>query len=181
MRATCIAPRIDGWRWRRWWQGYQGRNLWHYFRADAVFAQPEPYEYLETEGFEYAIRLPANDALVRDIELLLTRPVRRPSNMPVVWYAGFLYQANSWSQARRVVAKVEWHSGELFSRIGVIVTNLKRLAKAMLRFYNQRGTAEQWIKEGKNAAKRTRLRHAVGGSHSGTGVSPVKRAGNPFH
>jgi hypothetical protein len=24
-------------------------------------------------------------------------------------------------------------------------------------FYNQRGTAEQWIKEGKNAAKWTRL------------------------
>lgn len=136
---------------------YQGRDLRRYFRADAAFAQPELYEYLEAEGFEYAIRLPANVALLRDIEPLLTRPVGRPSNVPVVWYAGFLYQAKSWSQARRVVAKVEWHSGELFPRIGFIVTNLKRPAKAVVRFYNQRGTAEQWIKEGKNAVKWTRL------------------------
>jgi hypothetical protein len=55
------------------------------------------------------------------------------------------------------VAKVEWHSGELFPRVGFIVTNLTRPAKRVVRFYNQRGTAEQWIKEGKNAVKWTRL------------------------
>src|ERR1035438_3580343 len=136
---------------------YQGRNIPRYFRADAAFANPELYEYLEGEGFEYAIRLPANDALLRDIEPMLTRPVGRPSNVPVVWYAGFLYQAKSWNRARRVVAKVEWHSGELFPRVGFIVTNLTRPAKRVVRFYNQRGTAEQWIKEGKNAVKWTRL------------------------
>jgi hypothetical protein len=136
---------------------YQGRNLRRYFRADAAFANPEIYEYLEAEGFEYAIRLPANDALLRDIEPLLTRPVGRPSSVPVVWYAGFLYQAKSWNQPRRVVAKVEWHSSELFPRVGFIVTNLTRPAKRVVRFYNQRGTAEQWIKEGKNAVKWTRL------------------------
>ena len=136
---------------------YQGRNLRRYFRADAAFANPELYEYLEAEGFEYAIRLPANDALLRDIEPMLTRPVGRPSNAPVVWYAGFLYQAKSWDGARRVVAKVEWHNGELFPRVGFIVTNLSRPAKRVVRFYNQRGTAEQWIKEGKNAVKWTRL------------------------
>jgi hypothetical protein len=70
---------------------YQGRNLRRYFRADAAFANPELYEYLEAAGFEYAIRLPANDTLLRDIEPLLTRPVGRPANAPVVWYAGFLY------------------------------------------------------------------------------------------
>jgi hypothetical protein len=136
---------------------YQGRKIPLYFRADAAFANPELYEYLEAEGFEYAIRLPGNDALLRDIEPMLTRPVGRPSTVPVVWYAGFLYQAKSWNQARRVVAKVEWHSGELFPRVGFIVTNLTRPAKRVVRFYNQRGTAEQWIKEGKNAVKWTRL------------------------
>jgi hypothetical protein len=55
------------------------------------------------------------------------------------------------------VAKVEWHKGELFPRVGFIVTNLTRPAKRAVRFYNQRGTAEQWIKEGKNAVKWTRL------------------------
>jgi hypothetical protein len=55
------------------------------------------------------------------------------------------------------VAKVEWHNGELFPHVGFIVTNLTRPAKRVVRFYNQRGTAEQWIKEGKNAVKWTRL------------------------
>lgn len=136
---------------------YQDRKIPLYFRADAAFANPELYEYLEAEGFEYAIRLPGNDALLRDIEPMLTRPVGRPSNVPVVWYAGFLYQAQSWDRARRVVAKVEWHHGELFPRVGFIVTNLVRPPKRVVRFYNQRGTAEQWIKEGKNALRWTRL------------------------
>ena len=136
---------------------YQDRKVPLYFRADAAFANPELYEYLEAQGFEYAIRLPANDALQRDIAPLLTRPVGRPSNTPVVWFAGFLYQAKSWNRTRRVVAKVEWHNGELFPRVGFIVTNLTRPAKRVVRFYNQRGTTEQWIKEGKNAVKWTRL------------------------
>ena len=115
------------------------------------------YEFLEAEGYGYAIRLPGNDVLQREIEPLLTRPVGRPSNAPVVRYADFSYQAQSWNRARRVVAKVEWHKGELFPRVGFIVTNLTRPAKRVVRFYNQRGTAEQWIKEGKNAVKWTRL------------------------
>jgi len=49
---------------------------------------------------------------------------------------------------RRVIAKVEWHSGELYPRVGFIVTNLARPAERVVAFYNQRGTAEQWIKEG---------------------------------
>ena len=56
-----------------------------------------------------------------------------------------------------VVAKVEWHAGELFPRIGFIVTNLRWKSSNVVRFYNKRGTAEQWIKEGKYALKWTRL------------------------
>ena len=55
------------------------------------------------------------------------------------------------------MAKVEWHPGELYPRVGFIVTNLARPAERIVAFYNQRGTAEQWIKEGKNAIKWTRL------------------------
>jgi energy-coupling factor transporter ATP-binding protein EcfA2 len=127
------------------------------FRADAAFAKPEIYEALEERGVKYAIRLPANDSLERDIAELLTRPVGRPSHKPVVWYKGFLYQAASWKTARRVVAKVEFHAGELFPRVGFIVTNLERPSRVVVRFYNKRGTAEQWIKEGKQAVKMTRL------------------------
>ena len=80
-----------------------------------------------------------------------------PSVKPLVEYKGFLYQSASWGKARRVVAKVEHHQGELFPRVGFIVTNLTLPSRAVVRFYNKRGTAEQWIKEGKQAVKMTRL------------------------
>ena len=47
------------------------------------------------------------------------------------------------------MTKVEWHPGELYPRVGFIVTNLARPAERVVAFYNQRGTAEQCIKEGK--------------------------------
>jgi hypothetical protein len=56
-----------------------------------------------------------------------------------------------------VVAKVEGHPGDLYQRVGFTFTNLSRSAKRVVAFYNQRGTAEQHIKEGKNAIKCTRL------------------------
>jgi hypothetical protein len=43
------------------------------FRADAAFAKPEIYKALEERGVKYAIRIPANDSLKRDIAELLTR------------------------------------------------------------------------------------------------------------
>jgi hypothetical protein len=49
------------------------------FRAEAAFAKPEIYEALEERGVNYAIRIPANNNLLRDVEELLTRPVGRPS------------------------------------------------------------------------------------------------------
>ena len=97
------------------------------------------------------------ESLERDVAELLTRPVGRPSHKPVVRYKSFLYQAESWKKARRVVAKVQFHLGELFPRVGFIVTNLETDSRAVVRFYNKRGTAEQWIKEGKQAVKITRL------------------------
>jgi hypothetical protein len=74
-----------------------------------------------------------------------------------VWCKGFLYRAASWTKARRAVAKVEFHAGELFPRLGFIVTNAQLANRKVVHFYNQRGMAEQWIKEGKQAVKMTRL------------------------
>jgi hypothetical protein len=136
---------------------YRGRDIPKFFRGDAAFAGPKLLRLLESEGFRYAIRIKANAVLERKIARLLKRPVGRPSHKPKVFYASFRYQAKSWECARRVVAKVEWHAGELFPRVGFIVTNLKGQPKRVVRFYNRRGTAEQWIKEGKNAVKWTKL------------------------
>ncbi len=187
------------------------------FRADAAFAKPEIYEAMEERGVDYVIRIPANKSLELEIEDILFRPPGRPNAKPLVRYKSFRYQAESWSKARRVVAKVEHHQGELFPRVGFVVTsmslpsrvlfrppgrpNAKPLvryksfryqaeswskarrvvakvehhqgelfprvgfvvtsmslpSRSVVRFYNKRGTAEQWIKEGKQATHWTRL------------------------
>ena len=136
---------------------YRGTMKRLYFQGDAAFANPEIYEFLEAEGIGYTIRLPANNVLQNRIGYLLKRPVGRPPHEVRRSYANFGYQAQSWNKPRRVVAKVEWHPGELYPRVGFIVTNLARPAERVVAFYNQRGTCEQYIKEGKGAIKWTRL------------------------
>jgi len=136
---------------------YRGTATSIAFRGDAAFAQPNMYEFLESEGIEYAIRLPANQILQAQIGRLLKRPIGRPPQHVQRFYKSFHYKAASWSHPRRVVAKVEWHLGELFPRVGFIVTNLSYSSKNIVGFYNKRGTCEQWIKEGKGAIKWTRL------------------------
>ena len=101
---------------------------------------------------------------------LMQRPIRtrRPPNEVRRSYANFTYQAGSWTKSRRVVAKVEWHPGELcgaahylarllgsfghevkliapqfYPRVGFIVTNMSRPAERVVAFYNKRGTCEQ--------------------------------------
>jgi len=103
------------------------------------------------------MRIKANDRLYDHVEYLMTRPVGRPSTKPKVLYHDFLYRAGSWDRTRRVIAKIEWHQGELFPRTGFILTNLKRKPEKVVRFYNQRGKCEQHIKEGKGAISWTRL------------------------
>jgi hypothetical protein len=73
-----------------------------------------------------------------------TRIFPNPKPSSLVWH-------------RHECRKVEYHAGELFPRLGFIVTNLETPSRAVVRFYNKRGTAEQWIKEGKQAVKMTRL------------------------
>ena len=136
---------------------YRGTVKRRYFRGDAAFANPEIYEFLEAESYGYAIRLPTNPVLQGKIGYLLKRPVGRPPQEVRRFFASFSYRAGSWNKPRHVVAKVEWHPGELYPRVGFIVTNLARSAEGVVAFYNQRGTCEQYIKEGKNAIKWTRL------------------------
>ena len=98
---------------------YRDVDVPKFFRGDAAFAIPELYDLLEAEGYEYVIRLKANQVLERHIGHLLTRPVGRPPKRPQRFYHSFDYQANSWDHPRRVVAKAQWHQGELFPRVGI--------------------------------------------------------------
>lgn len=87
----------------------------------------------------------------------MKRPIGRPPKDVRRYHASLSYQARSRDKPRRVVAKVEWHPGELYPRVGFIVTNLSRPAERVVAFYNQRDTTEQYIKEGKNAIGWMRL------------------------
>jgi hypothetical protein len=137
---------------------YAMRDLMRFFRADAAYAIPAIYARLEETGYFYTIRLPSNAVLKEKIAHRLTRPVGRPSLTKVKRiYEDIEYQAQSWDKPRRVIAKIEWHPGELFPKVGFIVTNMPMDPDWVVRFYNQRGTAEQHIKEGKYAFRWTRL------------------------
>jgi hypothetical protein len=136
---------------------YAERHLMRFFRGDAAFAIPDLYETLEAEGYFYAIRLRANRVLQGKVAHLLKRPLGRPPNRVQRFYGDFDCQAASWDKPRRVIAKVEWHPGELSPRVGFLVTNLPMDPDWIIHFYNQRGTAEQHIKKGKQAINWTRL------------------------
>ena len=111
-----------------------------YFRADAAFASPEVYKFLEAEGYGYAIRLPANAVLQRRIAHLLTRPVGRPPHEVRRFYASFRYQAETWS--RSPGRKVE--GGNLRCRA------VRMSVRGVVAFKWARHGGE-WIREGKNA------------------------------
>ena len=132
---------------------YAKRDIMRFFRADAAYAIAAIYERLEEAGYSYAIRLPANAVLREKIAHRLTRPVGRPSKSKVKqFFEDFQYQAGSRDKPRRVIARIEWHPGALFPRVGFIVTNLPMEPEEVTRFYNRRGTARQHIKKGKYAS-----------------------------
>ena len=138
---------------------YSKRGITPAFRGDAAFAKPELYTYLEEANSEYAIRLPTNKVLQAKIDKHQARPENGEASLDEIQriYVEFQYKAESWEKERRVVAKIEWPPGELIPKIGFIVTNMKKKPEDVVEFYNKRGTAEQYIKEGKLTFNWTRL------------------------
>ena len=134
---------------------YKGRKVRLYFRGDAAFALAGDLRIPRSRG------LPVRDPPSKEsgssrIGHAAHATRDRPPKGVLRYYASFSYQAGS-CRKRRVVAKVEWHPEELVPRVGFIVTNLSHSAERVTWFYNQRGKAEQYIKDGKNAIKWTRL------------------------
>jgi len=150
------------------WNGKNGRLIdWervcgviqvksYWFRGDAAFADPKTYEFCEDprNRVTYFIRLPANQILQRMMKPHLRRPVGRPPKSGIqVKTVDFHYQAGSWNKPRRVVCKIEWHTGELFPRVGFIITNSRLDEMDVIEVYNGRGDVENRIKEGKNTLR----------------------------
>ncbi len=84
----------------------------------------------------------------------LSRPVGRPPKCGIqTKLIDLTYQAGSWDRPRRVISKIEWNAGELFPRIGFIVTSSRLAAGKVVKVYNGRAEIENRIKEGKNALR----------------------------
>ena len=117
------------------------------------------------------VLLPANRVFQERIGYLLKRPVGRPSHDVRRSYANFTYQAGSWTKARRVVAKVEWNPGELYPRVGFIVTNMSRPAESVVAFYTSAARVN-------NGSRKARARSDGPGFPAAH--SPPKRCGFGF-
>jgi hypothetical protein len=140
-----LSPLVN--RYRSWF-----KQVW--LRADAAFAAPELYELCEKHRISYFTRLPINNVLKKLIHPHLKRPAGRPPESGVqVKVIELQYQAESWDKPRRVVCKLEWHTEELFPRVGFIVTNSRLDAEDVIQVYNGRAEIENRIKEGKNTLR----------------------------
>ena len=74
---------------------------------------------------KYAIRLPTNDSLERDIAELLTRQVGRPSHKHIALVQELPLPSRELEDSGTGRGESGVSLGELFPRVGFILTNLK--------------------------------------------------------
>jgi hypothetical protein len=129
------------------------------FRADAGFAVPALYNYLEGQPeTRYVIGFITNNRLLAETAPLLAKAQRQyqETGEKQRLFTSFSYQAESWDQPRRIIAKVE------YTRLGAnqrfVVTNLSRTPQFVYDdIYVLRGDVENRIKELKLEIKADRL------------------------
>ncbi len=124
-----------------------------YLRSDSGFAVPKLYELLETNGTSYAIRLKFNNILHDKADFLTSElDIATKYNKVdfAVCYGEIMYQAGSWNQPRRVVIKVEKPMNQINYMYTFIVTNMDLKPEQLIKFYCNRGSMENFIKESKS-------------------------------
>jgi hypothetical protein len=116
-------------------------------RADGAFMNPDLIDFLEAERIAYAIGLPRNSVL--EARVATAREKARcdfeRTRKPVRRFLRFWYQTRTWPHARLVHAKIE-HSA-LGANIRFVVSNRAGTSEEVFTWYNQRGQAENFIKE----------------------------------
>jgi hypothetical protein len=129
------------------------------FRADAGFAVPALYSYLEDQSeTRYVIGFITNNRLLAETAPLLAKAQRQyqQTGEKQRLFTAFSYQAESWDQPRRIIAKVEYTC--LGANQRFVVTNLSRNPQFVYDdIYVLRGDAENRIKELKLEIKADRL------------------------
>ncbi|MHC4917312.1 MAG: IS1380 family transposase [Planctomycetota bacterium] len=126
-------------------------------RADAGLAVPRLYEFCDRQGLQYLVGIASNVAFKArtDWELQKVRERFERTGRPRRYVAGFWHRAASWSRKRRIIYKVEANAEGTNRRF--LVTNMKGLPVHLHRLYCDRGTAEGFIDQLKNALKADRL------------------------
>ncbi|GMT46404.1 MAG: IS1380 family transposase [bacterium] len=122
------------------------------FRADGHFSSPVIHQWIEGQKNVYFITGLTSNAVLRERCKGVRERAKRlyqEQHQPVKLYHSFYYQANSWEQAYRIVAKIE--RGDRGENIRFVVTNMY-LAKTRMVYeyiYCRRGNMENMIKEHK--------------------------------
>ncbi|WKY46426.1 IS1380 family transposase [Eubacteriaceae bacterium ES3] len=124
-----------------------------YLRGDSGFATPDLYKQCETNGVSYAIRLKANSVLndkAKHLDHEIFEAMKEDMSQYIVRYDEFYYKAGKWEYPRRVVVKVEKPCNQFTIQHSFIVTNMDLKPEEILRYYRNRGTMENFIKESKS-------------------------------
>ena len=132
-------------------QDYEDIDL--FLRGDSGFATPDLFRQCECNGVSYAIRLKANQNLYKlasHAEYKISELIENNSVDYAVVYDEFCYQSGSWDYPRRVVVKVEKPANQLTYQYTFIVTNMNMTPEETFKYYCNRGTMENFIKECKN-------------------------------
>ena len=79
---------------------YRALDIAKSFRVDGACAISERYELLKADSYRYAIRLPANVVLYREIAHLMKPPAGLPPAKAIVLYHRFEYQSATWNKQR---------------------------------------------------------------------------------
>ena len=126
-------------------------------RADAGFAVPRLYRFCEAEGLSYLIGISTNAVFKRHTDVDLQRLLERfeETGEPRRHFSSRWHRAGTWGRKRRVVYKAEVNAEGTNRRF--VVTNMKGLPVHLWRLYCDRGTAEGFIDQLKNALKADRL------------------------
>jgi len=123
-----------------------------FLRGDSGFATPNLFKQCESNGVSYAIRLKANNVLysyTKHLDEEIAKVTKNNMIDYVVRYDEFQYKAAKWDYPRRVIVKVEKPYNQMTNQYSFIVTNMDLNPEQILRYYRNRGSMENFIKESK--------------------------------
>ncbi len=116
-------------------------------RADAGMATPEVEAALEEHQIEYVMGIGTNNVFKKRTAQLKAKAESRYQRVqhPVHVRTSFWHRAHSWDHRRRILVKIDVTA--MGTNIRFMITNRKGSAKDLVKWYDQRGEAENRIKE----------------------------------